>query len=318
MFYEGMGADSLALAHYKTYVEAGHNINFRDNSLEISRLQVELETEKKANELLVEKQAKKRFLFIAAGLCILLIIAIVIAYLILNNSKKRRKLAEQESELEKERVANLLKDQELASIDAMIAGQEKERTRIAGELHDDLGALMTNVRMHFESLKASQAPDLFDKTDTLLHEAYQKVRSIAHAKNSGVIANQGLLKAVKDLAQKVSQLNGLEIQVVHHGMTNRLENSLELSIFRIIQELITNIIKHAQAKTATIHLINHGDSLNIMVEDDGLGFNPQHISARSQGMGISSIDKRVNHLDGSLTIESAPGEGATVIIDIPI
>ena len=133
-----------------------------------------------------------------------------------------------------------------------------------------------------------------------------------------MIANQGLLKAVKDLAQKVSQLNGLEIQVVHHGMTNRLENSLELSIFRNIQELITNIIKHAQAKTATIHLINHGDSLNIMVEDDGLGFNPQHISARSQGMGISSIDKRVNHLDGSLTIESAPGEGATVIIDIPI
>jgi len=318
MFYEGMGADSLALAHYKTYVEAGHNINFRDNSLEISRLQVELKAEKNANALLEERQAKKRFLFIAGGLSILLIIAIVIAYLILNNSKKRRKLAEQESELEKERVANLLKDQELASIDAMIAGQEKERTRIAGELHDDLGALMTNVRMHFESLKASQAPDLFDKTDTLLHEAYQKVRSIAHAKNSGVIANQGLLKAVKDLAQKVSQLNGLEIQVVHHGMTNRLENSLELSIFRIIQELITNIIKHAQANTATIHLVNHGDSLNIMVEDDGLGFNPQHISARSQGMGISSIDKRVNHLDGSLTIESAPGEGATVIIDIPI
>ena len=318
LFYEGLGADSLALAHYKTYVEAGHNINFRDNSLEISRLQVELETEKKANDLLLEKQEKKRILVLTVGLLVALVILLLIAYLILNNSRKRRKLAEKERELEKERVANLLKDQELASIDAMIAGQEKERSRIAGELHDDLGALMTNVRMHFESLKSSQAPELFDKTDALLHEAYQKVRSIAHAKNSGVIANQGLLKAVKDLAKKVSQLNALEIQVVHHGMTNRLENSLELSIFRIIQELITNIIKHAQATTATIHVINHGDSLNIMVEDDGLGFDPKHISLRSQGMGISSIDKRVNHLDGSLTIESAPGEGATIIIDIPL
>ncbi|MEH6659563.1 sensor histidine kinase [Leeuwenhoekiella marinoflava] len=317
-FYEAIQEDSLALAHYKAHVEAGHNINFRDNTLEISRLQVELETEKKANDLLLERQAKKRFLLITLGLLALLFILILIGYLVITNSKKRRKLAEQQNELEKERVKNLLKEQELASVDAMIAGQEKERTRIAGELHDDLGALMTNVRLHFESLKSSRAPDLFEKTDELLNEAYQKVRSIAHAKNSGVIANQGLLKAVKELAQKVSQLNGLEIEVVDHGMTNRLENTLEISIFRIIQELITNIIKHAQANSVTIHLINHGDTLNIMVEDDGVGFETRHVIKRSLGMGISNIDRRVEHLNGSLTLESEPGKGTTVIIDIPL
>lgn len=317
-FHEGLNNDSLALAHYKSHVEAGHNINFRDNSLEISRLQVELETEKKANDLLLERQAKKRFLLITLGLLALLVILILIGYLVLTNSKKRRKLAEQQNELEKERVKNLLKEQELTSIDAMIAGQEKERTRIAGELHDDLGALMTNLRLHFESLKSSRAPQLFDKTDELLNEAYQKVRSIAHAKNSGVIANQGLLRAVKELAQKVSQLNGLEIEVVHHEMTNRLENSLELSIFRIIQELITNIIKHAQATSATIHLINHGDSLNIMIEDNGVGFETRHVLTRSSGMGISNIDRRIEHLNGSLTLESEPGKGTTVILDIPL
>ena len=318
LFYEGLGEDSLALVHYKTYVEASHNINFRDNSLEISRLQVELETEKKANDLLVARQEKKRIIFITIGLLVLLFVLILIGYLVITNSKKRRKLAEQKSELEKERVKNLLKEQELTSIDAMIEGQEKERTRIAGELHDDLGALMTNVRLHFESLKSTRSPDLFQKTDELLDEAYNKVRSIAHAKNSGVIANQGLLKAVKELAHKVSQLNGLEIEVMHHKMTTRLENSLELSIFRIIQELITNIIKHAQAKSATIHLINHGDSLNIMVEDDGIGFETRHVIGRSSGMGISNIDRRVEHLNGQLTLESESGKGTTVIIDIPL
>ena len=318
LFYEGMGEDSLALAHYKTYVEAGHNINFRDNSLEISRLQVELETEKKANDLIIEKQNKKRFLFIAITLGSLLLIALIIGSLILKNSQKKRKLAEQQKDLERQKVANLLKDQELASIDAMIEGQEKERARIAGELHDDLGALMTNVRMHFEALKNSPSDDLYQKTNTLLDEAYAKVRSIAHAKNSGVIANQGLLKALKDLAHKISQVNELQIDVQAHGMDTRLENSLELSLFRIIQELITNVIKHAQAKTLTIHLVNHGDSLNIMVEDDGVGFDPRHISKRSEGMGINAIDKRVAHLNGTLEIESEPGQGTSVIIDLPL
>ncbi|WP_290568236.1 MULTISPECIES: sensor histidine kinase [unclassified Leeuwenhoekiella] len=318
LFYEGMGKDSLALAHYKTYVDTGHKINFRDNSLEISRLQVELETEKKATDLILEKQKKKRFLLIAVTLGSLLIIALIIGSLVIQNSQKKRKLAEQQKDLERQKVSNLLKDQELASIDAMIEGQEKERSRIAGELHDDLGALMTNVRMHFEALENSPSEDLYQKTNILLDEAYTKVRSIAQAKNSGVIANQGLLKAIKDLAHKISQLNGLKINVQAHGMDTRLENSLELSLFRIIQELITNVIKHAQAKSLTIHLVNHGDSLNLMVEDDGVGFDPRHISKRSDGMGLNSIDKRVAHLNGTLEIESEPGKGTSVIIDLPL
>ncbi|WP_442847280.1 sensor histidine kinase [Leeuwenhoekiella sp. H156] len=263
-----------------------------------------------------ELQQEKRTLLIVLILSVSLISTI--GFLVYKNSQKKRKLAEQQKDLERQKVSNLLKDQELASIDAMIEGQEIERARIAGELHDDLGALMTNVRMHFEALKNAPSEDLYQKTNTLLDEAYAKVRTIAHAKNSGVIANQGLLKALKDLAHKISQLNGLQIDVQAHGMDTRLENSLELSLFRIIQELITNVIKHAQAKTLTIHLVNHGDSLNIMVEDDGVGFDPRHISKRSEGMGINAIDKRVAHLNGTLEIESEPGQGTSVIIDLPL
>nr|WP_256259885.1 sensor histidine kinase [Winogradskyella luteola] len=200
----------------------------------------------------------------------------------------------------------------------MIEGQEKERQRIANDLHDDLGGLMATVKLHFNALKDKDSPELYEKTNNLIEEAYQKVRSVAHAKNSGVIAKQGLLKAVRHMAEKISASNEIQIDVLDHGLDNRLENSLELTSFRIIQELITNVIKHAEASEATIHLTNHEDSINIMVEDNGKGFNPSQVTKTKKGMGISSIDKRVEHLDGKLTIESEKNKGTTVIIDIPL
>jgi two-component system sensor histidine kinase DegS len=100
---------------------------------------------------------------------------------------------------------------------------------------------------------------------TLLEDAYVEVRSMAHLKNSGVIAKNGLLPAVKKLASNASGANGLIVEVQSFGLENRLDNSLEISIFRIIQELVTNIIKHANATTGTVHLTNHNYILNIMV-----------------------------------------------------
>jgi signal transduction histidine kinase len=242
----------------------------------------------------------------------------VIAFLIFKNTKRKQKLAEQEKELETQKLATVLKEQELTTIDAMIEGQEKERQRIANDLHDDLGGLMATVKLHFNALKDKNSPELYDKTNNLIEEAYQKVRSVAHAKNSGVIAKQGLLKAIQHMAGKVSDSNKIQIEVIDHGLDNRLENSLELTLFRVIQELITNVVKHAEASEATIHLTNHDDSINIMVEDNGIGFNPKNITKTNAGMGISSIDKRVEFLDGTMTIESENNKGTTVIIDIPL
>nr|WP_262897109.1 sensor histidine kinase [Muricauda sp. CAU 1633] len=203
----------------------------------------------------------------------------------------------------------------------MIEGQEKERQRIANDLHDDLGGLMANVKLLFNSLQPKIKDDvdkLYSKTNALIDEAYHKIRAIAHAKNSGVIAKQGLLKAVEHMAEKVSAANNITIEVKDFGLDNRLENSLEHTLFRIIQELITNIIKHSNATYANIHITNHGDALNIMVEDNGVGFQSDKIISKSTGMGLKSIDKRVAHLEGTLHIESEIGKGATVIIDIPI
>ncbi|RNC86755.1 MAG: sensor histidine kinase [Winogradskyella sp.] len=316
--YKSIGDTLKALRYNNKFLTQELLINQSDNLQLISEYETKYETAKKEQEVIAEKQKSKQNLYVAIGLGGSLILGGVIAFLLFKSTKRKQKLAEQEKEIESQKLATVLKDQELTAIDAMIEGQEKERQRIANDLHDDLGGLMATVKLHFNALKDKKSPELFDKTNNLIDEAYQKVRSVAHAKNSGVIAKHGLLKSVKELADKISIANKLNIEVMDYGLDTRLENSLELTIFRIIQELISNAVKHANASDISVHITNHEDSLNLMVEDNGVGFNPNQITKTKKGMGISSIDKRVEHLDGKLTIESEKNKGTTVIIDIPL
>nr|WP_321227632.1 ATP-binding protein [uncultured Psychroserpens sp.] len=316
--YYYMGEWESAYNYLYKYDSIKNVINLKEQNSSIADIEEKYENEKLKVVNLKSEVNRKRNRNIAFGLGGVLILGGIIAFLLVKNTKRKQVLAERDKELETQKLATVLKDQELNAIDAMIEGQEKERQRIANDLHDDLGGLMATVKLHFNALKEKQTPELYTKTNALIDEAYNKVRTVAHAKNSGVIAKQGLLKAINEMATKISALNKITIDVIDHGLENRLENSLELTIFRIIQELITNVIKHANATEVTIHITNHEDSLNIMVEDNGKGFNPSQVTKTNKGMGISSIDKRVEHLNGTMTIESEKNQGTTVIIDIPI
>lgn len=305
----------------------GYHFDLRNNTLLTNRLNVEFETEKRieANTNLkkdVARQKEKVLWTFWAGFGILVVVSLG-SVLIYKNIKKSEKLAKQQVILEQQSKEKILKEQELNSIDAMIAGQEKERQRIANDLHDNLGSLLATIKLHFRGLKDEREKaindgyNIVEKTDALIEEAYQKVRQIAHAKNAGVPAQQGLVPAVKNFADKVSLANSLTIEVIDDGMEERLENSVEIILFRIIQELITNVIKHADAREAIIHLTHYGDSINIMVEDDGKGFEIKKIKD-AQGMGIHSIQKRVEHMGGTVTVDSAQARGTNIIIDIPV
>lgn len=320
IFYKENNFDS-AYHYLRKSVDVEYQLGYKNNTLESSILSVQNQTDKlKLDKLELDAENRKTRNWVA-GLAVLLLLGASIAFLINSNTRRKQLLAEQQQKLQEQKVATLLKEQELATIDAMIEGQEKERQRIANDLHDDLGGLMATVKLHFNSLNSKvkdDTDDLYVKTNNLIDEAYQKIRAIAHAKNSGVIAKQGLLKAVEQMGEKVSIANSIAIEVKDFGLDNRLENSLELTLFRIIQELIANIIKHADASKVNIHLTNHGDTLNILVEDNGVGFKATKIVTSSTGIGLKSIDQRVAHLNGSFDIESEPGQGTTVIIDIPL
>ncbi|SDB64755.1 Histidine kinase [Flavobacteriaceae bacterium MAR_2010_188] len=301
----------------KKSLDIEYDLDYRTNSLQISDLEIQLRTAEKEKLLLIEQQKKRRNRNIALALGGLILAIGLISTLVYKNINKKRLLAEKSEELQKEKLTTILKDQELNYIDALIEGQEKERQRVANELHDDLGSVMANLKLHFTALKNRPSKELFSKTDNLLDSAYSKIRGVAHAKNSGVMAQEGLIKSLRNMAMNISSSQNLELQIIDHGMDERLENSLELTIFRIIQELVTNIIKHAKATEATIHITRHSDVINLLIEDNGSGFSTKNIS-KQKGMGIHGIDKKLETLGGTMSIESENTTGTSIIIDIPI
>ncbi len=287
---------------------------------------VEAENKYRASEkeklLLIEEQKKLRNRNIAFSLVGLLFLGGIIAYLIHKNTKRKHRISEQQHQIEIQKTEKKLKEQELTSIDAMIAGQEKERERVASDLHDSVGATLVAAKLQFNYLKNNKGKlknedELFEKTNSLLEEAYTEIRAMAHLKNSGVIAKNGLLPAVKKLALNASGTNNLTIEVQDFGLDERLENSMEILVFRIIQELVTNIIKHSQASEASISITQHKDLLSIIVEDNGQGFDIKKIH-NEDGMGLANIERRVELLEGSMEVDSTEGKGTTVLIDIPI
>jgi two-component system sensor histidine kinase DegS len=315
------------LAQYLSLTETQ---NIEDNATTFQKLETKYQTVKKEKENLQLKQdnleienKRKQNLNLLIASILTFLLGSIIATLVLKNSKRKTKLAEQENELEKQKNITFLKEQEITTINAMVAGQEKERKQIAEDLHDNLGSVLATLKLHFENLKINRErkktnqKTLFDKTENLIDEAYLKVRSIAHAKNAGVIANQGLLVAVQMMAEKISSSNKIQIEVIHFGLDKRLENSLEITVFRITQELITNIIKHAEATKATINLSLYEKNLNLIIEDNGLGFDTNKINFK-RGMGLHSIKTRIAHLKGTFNIDATLGKGSSILMDIPI
>jgi signal transduction histidine kinase len=324
-FYYGYELDLLnndtisALKNLEYYLSAIEKQKLCKNNNLTTAVEAKFQSKETGRLLKLEKQRNQQIII---GVTIVILFTWCLGYLTITNAKRKRLLALQEKEIETQKNLTLLKEQEISTINAMVEGQEKERKRVAEDLHDNLGSVIATLKLHFENLRMNRErkkidqEQLFDKTENLIDEAYQKVRSIAHAKNAGVIANQGLLVAVKLMAEKVSSANTIQIDVIDYGLENPLENSLEIALFRIIQELTTNIIKHAKANHATINISLDEEDITILIEDNGIGMNALQIDIQ-KGMGLHSIKTRVEHLDGTFTIDSTPTKGTTIIINIP-
>ncbi|WP_284653561.1 sensor histidine kinase [Flavobacterium terrisoli] len=298
-------------------------VNEQEEAKTILELNTRYDTKEKELEnknLKIKDQKNKLIIYLFVGIFLIFVIG---AYFRISYINKKKQIAEQEKLIESQKLENVLKDQELHEIDKMLEGQEKERIKIAHDLHDNLGSILATLRLNFQNLHHQkegineEEAAMFAKTDDLIEEAYQKVRGMAHAKNAGVIGSEGLVPAVQNIAKKVAIPNKLKVQVIPFGMTGRLENALEVTLFRMVQEILTNTIKHAEATEITISLTQDEESINIIIEDNGKGFNPKTID-KKEGMGLSNIEKKAEQLNGTFSIDSFEGKGTTIIIDIPI
>ncbi|SHO65035.1 signal transduction histidine kinase [Algoriphagus zhangzhouensis] len=219
---------------------------------------------------------------------------------------------------EKQALMTLLEKQKDSHIKDLIKVQEYERERIAGELHDSLGSQLSTLKLNLTHIFDSSGKDSFKseglKSLKKLDEAIDEVRRIAHHMSPVSLKRFGLELALQALLEPLSQQTTIQTELQILGLEERLEAQLELAVYRICQELIQNVLKHSKAEYLRLQIIRHFDSVNISIEDNGVGIQK---SKEEWGMGLLGIETKVQMLNGEFQIESQPGKGCLVMIDIP-
>ena len=301
--------------HYaRQFIELNDSLTTESNRKQLAELQVKYESEKQEKEIallnqqkaLQSSQIRSRNLSIGL-LAILVSLFAALAWIFY----QRKKFADQQ-------ILSLEQQKNLQTLSAMVSGQEQERSRIARDLHDGLGALLSSIRFQLSNLSEKALDRKFlAKTDDLVSKTAEEVRRIAHNMVPGVLLRFGLIAAVRSLCESITASGQLTIQFQSIRLTDELKmgSSRETMIYRIVQELIQNVLKHAEAQEVLVQLAQHDQNLEITIEDDGKGFNPEQIE---MGLGLSSIKARVSILGGLISIQSEAEVGTSVLVYVPL
>lgn len=337
--YYNLSQTYLKMNNYKESLSYLQQFNALKDSIfnittsqQIAELEEKYESERKENEIfqlqaenekqqsdLAKKENFNRIVIIVSILLFLVIVLIFKTY----REKMRRNLVESKHQrsLEQQKTLEILKNQEIEMINAIMEVQEKERSRIAEEIHDHLGNNLATIKLFFDTLHPKMTAldkvhqNQYKQAVNLLEKTCSDVRKIATDVASNILTKFGLVAAIKEMVNLIADAGDIKIKVMSYGLDRRLENSIELALFRIIQELMTNILKHSKATTASIQITKHEHSLNIIVEDNGLGFQTNQVEA---GMGLKNINSRLEKIKGEIVVDSGKGAGTTVTIDLEI
>jgi signal transduction histidine kinase len=242
---------------------------------------------------------------------------LVISALILFVYLYQKRLIKQKGE--KKELEELLKSEELKSTYSLLEGQDNERERIAQDLHDRMGGQLSTIKIYLDLLSNTPSSGrqnellqkLHEATDSSIHE----VRTIAHDLSSSSLTIYGLSKSIEHLCRAISDSKKLEA-TLFSSITTEIPKQVARDVYLILQELITNTLKHAEAQTIRIDLTAVEEELNIIYQDDGKGFELFRIENR--GMGLEGLRLRIKKYRGNLNIESEKNQGSTFIIEIPL
>lgn len=329
--YEVRGDYKKSLEMYKKYRATKDSIFTNDLRLSVKKYQemyeaekkdkkiVELTNEKEISLLKEQKQTAKLRLFI--GFAVFLVIILIISiFWFVNKRKVDKAIYAKNQEISRREMLELISQQDVNTVNAFMKGQEKERGRIASDLHDRLGSLLSTVKLHFSSIETTitdpENKENFEYAIKLLDKSVSEVRSVSHNLTKEVLTQLGLIHTIENLVEAINSAGKLKINLFTPGTEQKFSSEIEIELYRVIQETLTNIIKHANASEVTIQFLVNNNMLNLIIEDDGVGFDPAVV--KSDGMGLSNIYNRVNKIKGTYSIDSSPGAGSTFIFDIPL
>ena len=210
-------------------------------------------------------------------------------------------------------------EKQLLALNSILKGQEDERSRMARDLHDGVGGMLSGIKLNLSSMKGNMIihekdAQLFNRSIVQLDNAIAEMRRVAHNMMPEALIKFGINEAVQDFCDGINQSNAVKMKYTSIDL-QPMEKSTEIILYRIIQELSNNAIKHAAAKNIFVQLNQHQKGLSLVVEDDGKGFDPLQIT---RGAGLQNVQSRVDYLKGNFTIESQPGEGSSINVEIPL
>jgi signal transduction histidine kinase len=264
---------------------------------------------------------QKRALYIlTGGLTLLLLLIYYLVRFYTQKIRTEKIINTQNEEINNQKIRELEDNLKISSMQSMIEGQEIERERIAKDLHDSLGGLLSTIKLHFDSVSVKaknghvDSLKAYNNAHSLLDTAVEEVRTISHNLQPGSLKNLGLVPAIKDLINRFDGENYPDIDFQHYMIPDKMDKITTLSIYRIVQELFHNAIKHAKASEVLLQINQQDDELVIQFEDDGIGFDRDTLSG--SGMGLENITSRINYLKGDISIDSRPGEGTSYLIHL--
>ena len=301
-----------ALIHNREFLVTYDSVNARNNRAKTDELEAKYQTRLKDEQLLLQQiklKSERLTKYILASAVVALLILFFMAY---RNYMHKRNLQQQ-------KIAELEKEKLLSATQSILKGQEEERSRMAKDLHDGLGGLLSGVKLQLGAMKGNlilseEHGRTFNNALGKLDESISEMRRVAHNMMPEALMKLSLQQALQDYCDGLSESQAFKINGEFYGLEKRMDSSTEIVVYRIVQELLNNVVKHSDATAILAQVMRNDNNLSITVEDNGKGFDMTQ-SDLLKGTGLNNIQSRVDYLKGQLDIQSTPGKGTSVHID---
>lgn len=285
-----------------------------EKAREIERLEITNEKVALENKL-KDEQLNFTFLIIVVIVLVGALLLLYIIYVIREQRAKMREATVQNNE----RIDRLMSDQETAMFEAVLETQEKERKKLAQDIHDNLGSFLATLKYQHEKVVPESDDHQLVKnhqaTGQLISKAFEEVRSISHQMHSGQVFDFRLDTAIKELVQRIQATERFQLTYQQLEVATDLPQVVEVNLYKVLQELLSNVMKHAQASEVVLQVNFTTEEVTLMLEDNGIGFDPK---TSSGGIGWSNICDRLRLIHARYEVDSALNHGTTVVIVVPL
>ena len=244
----------------------------------------------------------------------LLPVAAIIFFVIFYNRRQR---------LQREKLERIEEIHRQAMLEASVATQENVRRQIGGDLHDEIGTLLSATRMSLTQItkyeyNPAKRTALLNQTEELLNDTLNNVRRLSKDLMPSTLDEFGLIIALKDFTEKMTEFTGVMVCFSHGELSEVFDKKIELALYRTAQELVNNALKHAKASVISIQLQVRNNNLVLQVSDNGIGFDLAEINKPDRGIGIKNIESRISVIKGKIKFDVQKGRGSSFEITVAL